>query len=426
MCEAIEKFSTEIQQLSNHFNELDFVACFVAGAAKQNLRFDISLDVILRFLAEVVEAFNKGDITAEQRMEIEYSTYKGVIGEAKQKLISYTTIIVPPQAKNRGSQLQFIESNLQQRGPFSEVKELNSGAFYRNPSSSEVVSLAEAQRIERANSELIRRIYEVELAESQRLVDDDERLARALQDELNHEERPAVKDKEATCQICLETIPEDEYMPLENCGDLFHLQCMSRYLTTLINDRQFPLVCPLPECRQEINMIDISERIEPSELAKFEEFTFNHFVQRHMDDMTCCPTADCGYVFTWLGDISMFVCPVCKQEYCLTCKCIYHRGKSCEEYQRDKKDEPLDRAFMEFARGAKYKMCSRCKFWVEKSDGCDHMTCRCGYEFCYVCGGVYMQCECQGAPMIEVMPMPMSVPRAPHIGNRRGRYRGSA
>jgi len=22
------------------------------------------------------------------------------------------------------------------------------------------------------------------------------------------------------------------------------------------------------------------------------------------------------------------------------------------------------------------------------------MTCRCGYEFCYKCGGKYMECEC--------------------------------
>ena len=35
------------------------------------------------------------------------------------------------------------------------------------------------------------------------------------------------------------------------------------------------------------------------------------------------------------------------------------------------------------------RRCNRCKFIVEKSQGCDHMTCRCGYEFCYICGGKY-------------------------------------
>ena len=42
------------------------------------------------------------------------------------------------------------------------------------------------------------------------------------------------------------------------------------------------------------------------------------------------------------------------------------------------------------------KRCTQCKFIVVKNDGCDHMTCRCGYEFCYVCGGKYQRCKCEG------------------------------
>ena len=26
--------------------------------------------------------------------------------------------------------------------------------------------------------------------------------------------------------------------------------------------------------------------------------------------------------------------------------------------------------------------------------GCDHIKCRCGYEFCFHCGGIYNNCEC--------------------------------
>ena len=55
-----------------------------------------------------------------------------------------------------------------------------------------------------------------------------------------------------------------------------------------------------------------------------------------------------------------------------------------------------DKKFMMLAKGAKFKQCPSCKFWVEKNEGCDHMTCRCKYEFCYVCGGKYNKCKCKG------------------------------
>ena len=44
---------------------------------------------------------------------------------------------------------------------------------------------------------------------------------------------------------------------------------------------------------------------------------------------------------------------------------------------------------MKFAKGKKFKQCPHCNFWVERTAGCDHMTCRCGKAFCYKCGGKY-------------------------------------
>lgn len=53
-----------------------------------------------------------------------------------------------------------------------------------------------------------------------------------------------------------------------------------------------------------------------------------------------------------------------------------------------------DKQLEEWAERVGAKRCVRCQFWVQKNDGCDHMTCRCGYEFCYICGGVYGSCQC--------------------------------
>ncbi|KAM2993604.1 hypothetical protein FF2_045682 [Malus domestica] len=41
---------------------------------------------------------------------------------------------------------------------------------------------------------------------------------------------------------------------------------------------------------------------------------------------------------------------------------------------------------LELAKKNKWRRCPTCKFIVEKNEGCLHITCRCGYEFCYACG----------------------------------------
>ena len=67
---------------------------------------------------------------------------------------------------------------------------------------------------------------------------------------------------------------------------------------------------------------------------------------------------------------------------------------TCKEYKISHSNTEDDQKFLDFVKGKKFKQCPRCKFWVEKNDGCDHMTCKCKFEFCYKCGGVYMKCDC--------------------------------
>lgn len=73
---------------------------------------------------------------------------------------------------------------------------------------------------------------------------------------------------------------------------------------------------------------------------------------------------------------------------------VYHVENTCDEIQAEKKlkeindnIQPEDDQLVEWAKKVGAKQCSKCKYWVHKSDGCDHMTCRCGHEFCYICGG---------------------------------------
>jgi hypothetical protein len=46
--------------------------------------------------------------------------------------------------------------------------------------------------------------------------------------------------------------------------------------------------------------------------------------------------------------------------------------------------------------GKQFQKCCKCQEGIEKTQGCDHMTCKCGQQFCYVCGGDWNNHKCSG------------------------------
>lgn len=48
----------------------------------------------------------------------------------------------------------------------------------------------------------------------------------------------------------------------------------------------------------------------------------------------------------------------------------------------------------ELAEEEGWRRCHGCRAYVEHRDACQHMTCRCGAEFCYVCGARWPSCAC--------------------------------
>ncbi|CAK84222.1 unnamed protein product (macronuclear) [Paramecium tetraurelia] len=209
------------------------------------------------------------------------------------------------------------------------------------------------------------------------------------------------------CKICLEVIPLIEMATLQ-CSHIYHQKCLNQYCVTQIQARQFPVCCPAIECKKSMIYSDLTEVLDDQNLFEFQQYTFKQYVESHGDEVihnliikySWCPTPDCKYVF--VAADAQFNCPSCKKKYCLQCKIEYHHGFTCQAYkekiqkeQRAKNEKVLDDQFFQFVKGAKYKQCPQCKFWVEKNEGCDHMTCRCQFQFCYVCGGVYGNCHCK-------------------------------
>jgi hypothetical protein len=95
------------------------------------------------------------------------------------------------------------------------------------------------------------------------------------------------------------------------------------------------------------------------------------------------------------GD-TYFECLKCKKKYCLDCQVEWHAGVSCEKYKKwAAENNQADQLFDKYKHNSKGKDCPKCKRYIEKTNGCDHMRCRCGTEFCYSCGMIRApNCPC--------------------------------
>lgn len=171
------------------------------------------------------------------------------------------------------------------------------------------------------------------------------------------------------CQRCLEqhALAAIEEMPLAKGG--LGLRCM-------VND-----------CENPINFHEISAFL-PEELAKKleERCAELSITQAQLNYMERCRKCNCAVE---LGNspnqMQVFVCPECKFECCRLCDEAWneeHRGITCEEFSKRQNHERLiEKRLSEVI----VRNCPKCKLAFVKSEGCNKITCKCGYTQCYIC-----------------------------------------
>ncbi|KAL4461451.1 hypothetical protein ABPG74_016075 [Tetrahymena malaccensis] len=203
------------------------------------------------------------------------------------------------------------------------------------------------------------------------------------------------KNNIQNCNICLEIMDSNTLYAL-GCKDKYHKTCLEEYFKVEISQKKLPIKCPNNSCQYQIQPNEIKQILqEQDQYDKYEQFQFQNYIDYSKSQIyQRCFTPNCEYVFINDLKLNQFSCPRCQEHYCLECKCKYHANQTCSEYQISTNNKKLDQLFDEYVTNEKFRQCSKCQMYVEKTEGCDHMTCRCKYEFCYKCGGPYNQCEC--------------------------------
>ncbi|KAJ0075199.1 hypothetical protein Patl1_34850 [Pistacia atlantica] len=191
------------------------------------------------------------------------------------------------------------------------------------------------------------------------------------------------------CEICAERKEIDEMFNTESCVHSYCRDCMSKHVATKLQDNVITVTCPGLNCKS-ILEFDVCRPL----LLKGVVEIWEEAICEQMFDVSqrfYCPFKDCSAMLVTENDgqvITSSECPFCHRLFCAQCYVPWHCGIECEEFQRLNVDERgrEDLMVRELAKEKKWGRCPKCKYYVERTDGCPHMTCRCKFEFCYGCG----------------------------------------
>ncbi|KZL71822.1 IBR domain-containing protein [Colletotrichum tofieldiae] len=160
--------------------------------------------------------------------------------------------------------------------------------------------------------------------------------------------------------------------------------CFERLIATAVqNEQQWPPKC----CLNDIPFRTIL-RYVPKDLGKTYKDRAAEW-KIPVSERIYCNQSDCGL---WVRPDHV------NSGLCLArCANAHWTCTICRGPQHDNSDCPQDRDLAltnALAEEEGWQHCSQCQALVEHREACQHMTCRCGYQFCYVCNQRWRTCTC--------------------------------
>lgn len=190
------------------------------------------------------------------------------------------------------------------------------------------------------------------------------------------------------CEICVDRKEIDQMFTIQSCGHVFCNECISKHVAARLQFNVHGIRCPEVNCGRAIEFDSCRSFMPKDVLEKWDEMLCDAMVDA--SQKFYCPFKDCSAMLERDSDevIRESECPVCRRLFCARCHVPWHPGVDCEELLRLNQDERgrEDLMLRELAKAKSWNRCPRCKYYVEKNQGCIHMTCRCGFQFCYACG----------------------------------------
>ncbi|XP_020214811.1 uncharacterized protein LOC109798824 [Cajanus cajan] len=200
-----------------------------------------------------------------------------------------------------------------------------------------------------------------------------------------------------TCVICLEDTDESQFFSVDGCQHRYCFSCMKQHVEVKLLHGMVPK-CPHEGCKYELLVDSCQKFLTPklSETMRQQKLEASiPFAER-----IYCPYPRCSVLMSKTGVIEYsrnligqseqlgpMKCIKCHGLFCFNCKVPWHSGMTCFTYKRLNPNPPAeDLKLKSLASRSLWRQCVKCNHMIELAEGCYHMTCRCGTEFCYNCG----------------------------------------
>jgi hypothetical protein len=206
--------------------------------------------------------------------------------------------------------------------------------------------------------------------------------------------KPFTKSKkQKRCTVCDEIYHNSAFPHItKNCNHENSIcsECVNQHFKITLSGGSWGiatdvsnLLCPSQGCKNALEYNDLKQFLTSHQLEHWEKLKTIATLKKN-PEFRWCSKPDCGNGQLVQGGIkenSYFQCVSCATKTCMIHRTQFHEGVTCTEFDQKATDEIRSLATI----AATCKPCPACGEAVEKSKGCDHMTCKCGKNYCFSC-----------------------------------------
>lgn len=192
-----------------------------------------------------------------------------------------------------------------------------------------------------------------------------------------------------TCLVCFNSNLELMGMP---CQHYYCKQCWSQYIQTMIMDNGVTenICCMDTYCNTSLGESFVVAAILNEDVkTRYKQLIASSYISTNKL-FKWCPRAGCGNSAQVTSlDVKYILC-TCGMEWCFECGEPDHKPLENCEYLKKWEKKSIDQSETNKWLVLNTKECPKCKAFIEKNGGCNHMTCNnlnCSYEFCWMCLG---------------------------------------